>query len=130
VCVFNRDMCLSSQRECVFNRDMCLSLQRECIGICCLSSQRECVLKKELSRVCEPNRFYRFSCRIWFPQNWIVRRHLYGDEEVIPTVISDVPVGAAGHSHVPEPDEVLKIIPIGVQDLIEIYVTLINTEVT
>ncbi|XP_013411124.1 uncharacterized protein LOC106174227 isoform X2 [Lingula anatina] len=51
---------------------------------------RETVLRKELSKVKYPTREFHFSTRIWLPQNWIVKQHLYGESEVIPTVITDV----------------------------------------
>jgi len=66
------------------------------------------VLLKELGKVKHADRVFHFSCQIWFPHRWIVTRHLYGEDEVIPTVLADTPINqTADAEHVPGPDEVL-----------------------
>lgn len=65
------------------------------------------MLKKELSRVKKPNRVFQFSCRIWFPHRWVIKRHLYGEVEVIPTIIADSPISSTtADQHPGTPDEV------------------------
>lgn len=49
--------------------------------------EREPVLHKELRKVTAPTRSFQWSCRIWSPQSWIVRRNFQGFSENIPTVI-------------------------------------------
>lgn len=66
---------------------------------------REHVLKKELSRVKKPNRVFRFSCCIWFPHRWVVKRHLYGEVEVIPTIVSESSISRTAEQRPPNPDE-------------------------
>jgi len=69
--------------------------------------QREPVLLKELSKVKHPDRVFYFTCQIWFPQRWVVTRHFYGEDEDIPTVLTDTPINqTADAGHVPGPDEV------------------------
>lgn len=67
---------------------------------------REHVLKKELSRVKKPNRVFQFSCRIWFPHRWVIKRHLYGEVESIPTIIAESPISrTTADQHPSTPDE-------------------------
>lgn len=49
--------------------------------------EREPVLLKELKNAKTPTRSFQWSCRIWSPTNWIIRRNFQGQSEVIPTVI-------------------------------------------
>lgn len=49
--------------------------------------EREPVLHKELRKVTAPTRSFQWSCRIWSPQSWIVRRNFQGFSEIIQTVI-------------------------------------------
>ena len=46
---------------------------------------------EELGKVRLPTRNFRFKQRIWFPGNWVVKRVVYGEAEVIPTVIVEEP---------------------------------------
>ena len=65
------------------------------------------MLKKELSKVKNPNRVFRFSCRIWFPHRWVVKRHQYGEVEVVPTVVTDTPIPSSSSAQrLTGPDEV------------------------
>ena len=65
------------------------------------------MLLKELGKVKHPDRVFYFSCQIWFPQRWVVTRHFYGEDEDIPTVLTDTPINqTADAGHVPGPDEV------------------------
>ena len=52
-------------------------------------------MRKELAKVKIPTREFTFAARIWMPSRWIVRRHLYGVNEVIPTIITKTPAGVA-----------------------------------
>jgi hypothetical protein len=65
------------------------------------------VLLKELSKVKHPDRVFHYSCHIWFPHRWVVTRHVYGESEVIPTVITDTPASLMDGNRVTGPDEVL-----------------------
>lgn len=49
--------------------------------------EREPVLLKELRNAKTPTRSFQWSCRIWSPKSWIIRRNFQGQSEVIPTVI-------------------------------------------
>ena len=49
--------------------------------------EREPVLMKELRNDKTPTRSFQWSCRIWSPKSWIIRRHFQGQSEIIPTVI-------------------------------------------
>jgi len=65
------------------------------------------VLLKELGKVKHPDRVFHYSCQIWFPQRWVVTRHFSGEDEDIPTVLTDTPINqTADATHVPGPDEV------------------------
>ena len=67
--------------------------------------QREPVLMKELGRVQHPTRVFTFEPQIWFPRNWVVERHQYGETTVIPTVLVDSPYSLpTAWAH--QPDEV------------------------
>ncbi|KAK2178211.1 hypothetical protein NP493_553g00000 [Ridgeia piscesae] len=57
---------------------------------------QEPVLRKELSRVRQPNRTFTFETKIWMPSNWVVTRVLYGQTEVVPTVIVNNPAAYTG----------------------------------
>lgn len=48
---------------------------------------REPVLLKELQNDKKPTRTFYWSCRIWLPKSWIIRRNFQGHSEIIPTVI-------------------------------------------
>lgn len=50
--------------------------------------EREPILLKELKDAKTPTRSFQWSCRIWRPKSWIVRRNFQGQTEVMPTVIS------------------------------------------
>ncbi|XP_067672611.1 uncharacterized protein [Haliotis asinina] len=59
--------------------------------------ERETILRQELSKVKEATRVFTFSTKIWFPQNWVIRRHFRGETEIIQTVITDsAPENVAG----------------------------------
>ncbi|KAL7033342.1 hypothetical protein ACKWTF_007549 [Chironomus riparius] len=49
---------------------------------------RETVLIKELKNAKKPTRSFTWSCRIWNPNSWIIKRNFQGQSEIIPTVIS------------------------------------------
>ncbi|XP_064624711.1 uncharacterized protein LOC135486100 isoform X2 [Lineus longissimus] len=53
--------------------------------------EREPFLRKELLKIRYPTREYYFHTRTWLPRNWVVKRHLHGESEVIPTVIVETP---------------------------------------
>ena len=59
------------------------------------------MLKEELSKVRRGTRTFTFSQRIWFPGNWVVKRILYGETEIIPTVIVE---GARDYAAKPHRD--------------------------
>ena len=42
---------------------------------------------KELAKVRNPLRVFMVAYRIWFPKNWVIKRYLYGEAEVIPTIV-------------------------------------------
>jgi len=76
-------------------------------AVMCFGHQREPVLLKELGKVKHPDRVFHFSCQIWFPHRWVVTRHFSGEDELIPTVLTDTPINqTADAAHVPTPDEV------------------------
>ena len=68
--------------------------------------QREPVLVKELSRVRVPSRQYSFAQRIWFAKDWIIKREMFGETEVISTVVCDQPVSVSVVGAEGEEDEV------------------------
>ena len=47
-------------------------------------------MKAELCRVRKPIREYTFSSTIWFPKNWIIRRHPPKNTNASPTIIPNV----------------------------------------
>lgn len=49
--------------------------------------EREPVLLKELRAAKTPTRTFQWSCRIWSPSGWLIRRNFQGQSELIPTVI-------------------------------------------
>lgn len=49
--------------------------------------EREPVLLKELRNAKTPTRSFQWSCRIWSPNSWIIRRNFQGQSEIIQTVI-------------------------------------------
>ena len=59
---------------------------------------------QELSKVRIPTRSFSWAFRIWRPSKWVVKRHLDGEEETIPTVILDSPISVRPPH--PDPDEV------------------------
>lgn len=50
--------------------------------------EREPILLKELKNAKTPTRNYKWTCRIWSQNSWIIRRNFQGNSEIIPTVIS------------------------------------------
>ena len=42
-----------------------------------------------------PSRKYSFAQRIWFAKDWIVKREMFGETEVISTVVCDEPVAVS-----------------------------------
>lgn len=49
--------------------------------------EREPVLLNELRNAKTPTRTFQWSCRIWSPRSWLIRRNFQGQSELIPTVI-------------------------------------------
>ncbi|KAI0224495.1 hypothetical protein LSAT2_024502 [Lamellibrachia satsuma] len=57
---------------------------------------QEPVLRKELSKVRQANRVFTFHTRIWLPSNWVVTRTLYGQTDIVPTVVVNNPAAYTG----------------------------------
>jgi hypothetical protein len=49
--------------------------------------KREENLVKEFEKIKEPKRTFTFTRNIWFPKNWIIKKHENGEVSNIKTVI-------------------------------------------